>query len=258
MSSGIQRNTVSCGPAREVVKQIPTGLVNMVITSPPYNVGVLYPEYGDEMSEPEYYSMLYDTFEAIFDVARSDTRVAVNVKSDVKLPYELRFIMQDIGYCFLDEIIWNKHHTEGSGPVSNRWVLGSVNSPSCPRIYSNHEHILVFHCGDKKRNDSGEITMDPGEYFKYTRSIWNISSRNSAAYPATFPIDLPRRLMRLYTYRGDVVLDPFCGSGTTLAACVLSERDYIGVDISEYAVKLSRRTVSMAGDLFHGLREDTR
>lgn len=117
-------------------------------------------------------------------------------------------------------------------------------SASNPVLRDFHEYILIFSKESYSKNKSQEKrdTIGRDEFIQWTKSIWTFSAVNAKriGHPAPFPIELPHRLINLYTYEGDVVLDPFCGSGTTCIAAAQNKRNYIGYDIEEKYIQLSR------------------
>jgi site-specific DNA-methyltransferase (adenine-specific) len=150
--------------------------------------------------------------------------------------------MLEIGFLMRGEIIWDKAASAGS---STAW--GSWKSATNPVMRDVHEYILVFSKGSMGRSGEGRTsTITRDEFLEYTKSIWGFPAESAkrVGHPAPFPEELPRRLIQLYTFEGDIVLDPFCGSGTTCVAALKSNRHYIGFDNSEEYVKLSRERIS--------------
>ena len=152
--------------------------------------------------------------------------------------------MIDIGYLMRGEIIWNKSASAG---VSCAW--GSWRSPSNPVLRDTHEYITVYSKGDfSRKNIGGKATIGRDDFLEWTKSVWNMPAESAKRvnHPAPFPVDLPRRLIHLYTYYNDIVLDPFVGSGTTAIACLDARRRYIGYDTSEEYVKIAIQRINNA------------
>jgi len=139
------------------------------------------------------------------------------------------------------EIIWDKAASAGASTAWGSWM-----SASNPAMRDVHEYILVFSKGEMQRRGKGKrSTISREEFLKYTKSVWSFPTESATrvGHPAPFPVELPYRLIQLYTFEGDVVLDPFCGSGTTCVAALMTNRHYIGFDNNEEYVKLARERI---------------
>jgi len=226
-------NTIFCSSS-ENMKELPDCSVHLMVTSPPYNVGK---EYDDDLSLEEYFDLLRNVFKETYRVLVPGGRVAINIANVGRKPYiplnsAVTCIMQDIGFLMRGEIIWQKGASSGG---SCAW--GSWQSASNPVLRDTHEYITVY-CKDvfKRENPSKKkSTISRDEFLEYTKSVWqfNTESAKKVKHPAPFPVELPRRLIQLYTFEGDIVLDPFMGSGSTAIASIISNRNYVGYDISE-------------------------
>jgi site-specific DNA-methyltransferase (adenine-specific) len=147
--------------------------------------------------------------------------------------------MLDIGYNMRGEIIWNK---AASASPSTAW--GSWQSAANPILRDIHEYILVFSKGDYKREKGGkENSISKEQFMEWTKSIWtmNAESARRIGHPAPFPEELPNRLIQLYSFKGDIILDPFMGSGTTAVSAIKSERKFVGYDISQKYIDLAEK-----------------
>jgi len=213
----------------EDMKAIPDNSVHLMVTSPPYNVTK---EYDENLSLKEYLHLLENVFVETHRVLVHGGRACVNVANLGRKPYiplsdHISHLMLDIGYLMRGEIIW--HKGAGAG-VSMAW--GSWQSAANPVLRDTHEYILVFSKGSfsRKRTDDKEDTITKQQFMEWTKSVWtmNPESAKKVGHPAPFPVELPYRLVQLYTFKGDVILDPFMGAGSTAIAALKSERKYVG------------------------------
>ena len=225
----------------ENMDEIPDNSIHLMITSPPYNVGK---EYDDDLTLEEYLNLLRSVFGETYKKLVTGGRACINIANVGRKPYiplhaMVIEIMIDIGFLMRGEIIWDKSTSAGGSCAWGSWM-----SASNPVLRDFHEYILIFSKESYSKNKSQEKrdTIGRDEFIQWTKSIWTFSAVNAKriGHPAPFPIELPHRLINLYTYEGDVVLDPFCGSGTTCIAAAQNKRNYIGYDIEEKYIQLSR------------------
>ncbi len=227
----------------ENMSMIPDNSLHLMITSPPYNVSK---EYDEDLSLKEYLEMLRKVFSETFRVLVNGGRACVNVANLGRKPYiplsdYISRMMIDIGFNMRGEIIWNK---AASASPSTAW--GSWMSASNPILRDIHEYILVFSKGDFKRERNAnekevkQNSISKEEFMEWTKSIWtfNAESARRVGHPAPFPIDLPYRLIQLYSFKTDIVLDPFMGSGTTAIAALKSSRNFVGFEINNDYIEL--------------------
>lgn len=232
----------------EDMSEIPDGSVALMVTSPPYNVGK---EYDHDLTLDEYLDLLDRVLAETYRVLEPGGRVAINVanlgrKPYVALNHHVAGLLQDRGFLLRGEIVWQK--AQGAGG-SCAW--GSWRSAKNPTLRDLHEYVVVAGKGSFGRSRIGEDTIGRDEFLQATVSIWNIppESARRVGHPAPFPVELPRRLIELYTFRGDLVLDPFIGSGSTAVAAVVSDRRYVGFDREpEYVALAERRIAEARGD----------
>ena len=245
-------NKIFC-KSSEQMSELPDNSVHLMITSPPYNVAK---EYDEDLSLQEYLQFLNRVWRETYRVLVPGGRVCINVANLGRKPYiplhcYIIHGMLDIGYLMRGEIIWNK---ASSASPSTAW--GSWLSAANPVLRDIHEYILVF-CKEsfsRKRKDK-ENTINKEQFLEWTKSVWTFSavSAKKIGHPAPFPEELPYRLIQLYSFKGDVVLDPFVGSGTTCLAALRTGRNYIGYDTNPQYVKLAEgrvRAYRQQGQLF--------
>ncbi len=256
------RSPAICGDSRRM-KHLPDRCVALAVTSPPYFAGKDYetPEAAARNgSVPttygEYLQMLHDVFAECERVMEPGGRIAVNVANLGRKPYrslsaDVMGILEEIGFFLRAEIVWLK--AEGAGS-SCAW--GSFRSAANPVLRDLTERIIVASKGQfgralskaerKKLDLPHEDTITAEEFMEATLDVWRIppESAKRVSHPAPFPVELPARLINLYTYKGDLVLDPFMGSGTTLVAARRLARNAVGYDTDHNYVDLARKRLS--------------
>ncbi len=233
-------NKIILGSA-ENMKELPNNSVHLMITSPPYNVSK---EYDEDLSLKEYLSLLENSFKETYRVLINGGRACINVANLGRKPYiplsdYISTMMINLGFNMRGEIIWNK---AASASPSTAW--GSWQSAANPTLRDIHEYILVFSKGSYKRDSQGKSnSISKEQFIDWTKSIWtmNAESARRIGHPAPFPEELPNRLIQLYSFKGDIILDPFLGSGTTALAAIKSERNFIGYEINNEYVSLAEK-----------------
>ena len=230
----------------EDMHDLPDRAVHLMVTSPPYNVGK---DYDGELTMDEYLDLLRKVVSETYRVLVDGGRACVNIANIGRRPYiplhaYIIQIAAEVGFFMRGEIIWNK----GMSGSSTAW--GSWMSPSNPTLRDTHEYILVFQKPPfgRKGLDGREPTIARDDFLEHTKSIWTFppTSAKRARHPAPFPVELPRRLIDLYTFSGEIVLDPFMGTGATALAACESGRVYVGYEISgEYIEIASERLANL-------------
>lgn len=229
----------------ESMDEVPDDSIHLMITSPPYNVGK---EYDNDLTLDEYLELLTDVFRQSYRKLVTGGRACINIANIGRKPYiplhaMVIEIMLDLGFLMRGEIIWDKSASAGGSCAWGSWM-----SASNPVLRDYHEYILVFskesYSKDKMQTKKDTITKE--DFIEWTRSVWTFPAVNAKriGHPAPFPIELPHRLINLYSYENDIVLDPFCGSGTTCIAAAQNNRYYIGYDISEEYIDLAKKRIS--------------
>jgi len=234
-------NTIQCRDSKDM-SILPEACVHLMVTSPPYNTGKVYDE---DLSLDEYLSFLRNVFSEVYRVLVPGGRACVNItnigrKPTIPLHSYVIQDMTDIGFLMRGEIIWYKGVPGGS------CAWGSWRSASNPVLRDAHEYILVFSKKTFSRpKEERKDTISRDEFLSSTQSLWSIRPEYAkrVGHPAPFPVEIPYRLIHLYSFQDDVVLDPFCGSGTTCVAAVKAQRRYVGFDVSEEYVEMARRRI---------------
>lgn len=228
----------------ENMEELPDNSVHLMITSPPYNVGK---EYDENLTLEEYREFLKSIWKEIKRVLVPGGRACINIANLGRKPYIPihAFIIEDmlnLGFLMRGEIIWNK-----ASSVSPSTAWGSWLSAKNPTLRDIHEYILVFSKGKFSRQnpDNRKSTISKQEFLEFTKSVWTFpaESATKVGHPAPFPVELPYRLIQLYTFEEEIVLDPFMGSGQTAIAAIKARRHYVGYEINEEYVKLAERRI---------------
>jgi site-specific DNA-methyltransferase (adenine-specific) len=254
--------TCVCGDARHM-EAVADDSVALVVTSPPYFAGKQYEEELDREGVPgsyiEYLELLRDVFADCKRVLEPGGRIAVNVANLGRKPYRslsadvMSILQDDLHLLPRGEVIWQK----GEG-ANGSCAWGSFRSAANPVLRDVTERVLIASKGrfgralaPKERMRDGlpsESTIGADDFMALTLDVWDVPPESAVRvqHPAPFPVELPQKLMELYTYRGDLVVDPFAGSGSTLVAAARCGRDAVGYDLDEKYVKVA--LARLAGD----------
>ncbi|MCA1708114.1 MAG: FG-GAP-like repeat-containing protein, partial [Actinobacteria bacterium] len=250
---------IHVGDARHM-PQILDSSVALVVTSPPYFAGKEYEtalgEGGVPASYRDYLQMLTEVFAECVRKLEPGGRIAINVANLGRRPYRslaadvITILQDDLKLLLRGEVVWVK----GSG-ASGSTAWGSFQSPANPVLRDLSERVVIASKGRfdravsrKQREQQGlpsEVSIFKDDFMEATTDVWELASESAkrVKHPAPFPVELPLRLIELYTYRGDVVLDPFIGSGSTAVAAVRSERRFVGYDTDPEYVETARARV---------------
>ncbi|MEM3192893.1 MAG: site-specific DNA-methyltransferase [Candidatus Parvarchaeota archaeon] len=230
----------------EKMTELPDSSIHLAVTSPPYNVGKLY---DSDMTLSEYRSFLLSVWKEVYRVLVPGGRICVNIANLGRKPYIPlhAFIIEDLlslGFLMRGEVIWNKGSTASS---SVAW--GSYLSAKNPVLRDSHEYILIFSKDTFSRyvKDEMKSTLSKDDFINLTKSVWSFSAESATriGHPAPFPVELPARCIKLYTFEGEVVLDPFIGSGTTAVAAVELNRHYVGYEVNADYVKMAEKRIGI-------------
>lgn len=225
--------------------ELPEASVHLMVTSPPYNAAK---EYDQDLSLEDYLALLRSVWAEVYRVLVPGGRACINIANLGRKPYIPlhALIIQDmlsLGFLMRGEIIWNKSASAGS---STAW--GSWQSAANPTLRDVHEYILVF-CKDTFRRGNPhqrKNTISRDEFLEFTKSVWTFgtASARKIGHPAPFPVELPYRLAQLYTFAGEIVLDPFMGSGQTALAALQAGRRFVGYEVEADYVALARERIA--------------
>jgi len=228
----------------EQMDELPDACVHLMVTSPPYNVGK---EYDADLSLEEYLAFLRNVWREVRRVLVPGGRACINIANLGRKPYiplhaYILQDMQDLGFLMRGEVIWDKGASAASSTAWGSWL-----SPENPTLRDSHEYILIFSKDSYKRKqlNGRKPTISRDEFLTFTRSVWNFPTESARriGHPAPFPVELHYRLIQLYTFSGEVVLDPFMGSGQTAVAAAKSGRHYLGYEINASYVRLAEERI---------------
>src|SRR3990167_3082958 len=224
--------------------------IDLIVTSPPYNVDIKYNSHDDTMAYEDYLSFTKEWLAKCYKLIKSDGRFCLNIPLDKNkggqqcVCADITTIAKQVGFKYHSTIIWNE------GNISRRTAWGSWLSASAPYVIAPVELILVLYKQDWKKKEKKESDITRQEFMDWTNGLWTFqgqSKKGAGGHPAPFPIELPRRCIKLFSFVGDVVLDPFMGSGSTLIAAANNNRKSIGIDVDkEYCAIAKKRLIAEA------------
>jgi len=235
------------------IKSIEENSVDLVVTSPPYNVDIQYENYKDDIAYDEYLKFTEKWLAKCYGLVKDDGRLCLNIPLDKNkggqqsVCADVTTIAKRVGWKYHATIIWNEQN------ISRRTAWGSWLSASAPFVIAPVEVIVVLYKKTwQKRNGSRKSDISREEFLSWTNGVWNFSgeSRNRIGHPAPFPVELPKRCIKLFSFVGDTVLDPFLGSGSTLIACVETGRAGIGVEINRNYCELAKKRLATSSGLY--------
>jgi site-specific DNA-methyltransferase (adenine-specific) len=226
------------------LKSIQEGSIDLIVTSPPYNVDISYNSHDDSTTYQDYLAFTREWLSKCYRLLKDDGRFCLNVPLDKNkggqqsVCADMTALAKQVGFQYQSTIIWNEQN------ISRRTAWGSWLSAAAPYVIAPVEVIIVLYKKRwKKTSGSRQSNITRDEFLAWTNGVWIFSgeSKTRIGHPAPFPVELPTRCIKLFSFVGDTVLDPFLGSGSTLLACVRNGRRGIGVEIDreycELAVK---------------------
>ena len=229
--------------------------IDLAVTSPPYNVDIQYNSNNDDLSYEEYLDFTKKWITNVFSWTKNQGRFLLNIPLDKNkggqksVGADITTIAQKIGWKYHSTIIWNE------GNISRRTAWGSWLSASSPYVIAPVELIVVLYKGEwKKTGGSGESDIKKQDFMDWTNGVWtfNGESKKRIGHPAPFPIQLPHRAIKLFSYVHDVIFDPFAGSGTTLIAASNNNRIGVGLEIDKNYCKLAKNRILNETDTLIG------
>jgi site-specific DNA-methyltransferase (adenine-specific) len=221
---------------------IPDESIHLTVSSPPYNVGMVY-ETKTELNI--YLGFVEKVLSEVYRVTVKGGRVVINIANTGRNPYiplttYYTNIMEGLGFLHRGVIIWDKGASAGKKTSWGSWM-----SSTNPSLRDVNEFILCFSKGGMAREDSGESDLTRDEFLCYTESIWRIHAESALkiGHPAPYPVELPYRAIKLYSFKGDTVLDPFMGSGTTAVASLKCGRHYVGYELNSKYIRIANKRI---------------
>ena len=244
-SNGIRLYNNDC---LDVIPRLQDESIDLVVCSPPYNVDLgrnkynknPYDIYDDHREHVEYVNWLERIFRSLYPKLREGGRVSIVIgdpkNGRVSTHSDIIQCMKALGYLTFGHLIWNKNQ------VGNRRAWGSYCSPSCPSFPTPFEHILIFAKATLKLQNKAVTDLIPEEFIPWTLAQWDIAPEHrmkKIGHPAMFPLEIPLRLVKMLSWVGATVLDPFNGAGTSGLACQMLDREYIGIELSKKYCEIS-------------------
>ena len=267
----LETNKIINGDCVKVMASLPESCVDLIVTSPPYNVGIDYDNHNDRLSMEDYWQFTKDWLSESYRILKDDGRIAVNIPYEVNVQdrggrilfmSEFYQIMKNLGFKFFGLVDLD----ENSPHRSKTTAWGSWMSPSAPYIYNPKECVIL---GYKKNHikkvkgepqwkgelvdleqEDGTIKQkmmyqdeDKKEFMSLVYGQWEYFADTKQQTKATFSMDIPMKAIKILTYKNDLVLDPFAGSGTSLVAAEVSGRRWVGIELSEKYSKVAKDRV---------------
>ena len=233
------------GDCLEVMKTIPDKSVDLVITSPPYNCGIKYDNYNDNVEWVKYYDWCNLWLKEIYRVMKDDARfclihyLSLGQSNNRHAPLmNLNTMSERIGFKHYGLAIW------WDITLTKRTAWGSWLSASAPYVNSPFEGVLILYKQKWHKNKQGKTDIGKDEFMECCSGIWKIAPEHDRTHPAPFPKKMASRCIRLLSYEGDTILDPFVGSGTTLISAKENHRNAIGIEISPEYFKIAERRIN--------------
>jgi len=226
--------------------EIPDESVDLIITSPPYNLDIKYNSHNDEISYEKYLEFSDKWLSRCFKWLKDDGRMCLNIPLDKNkggqqsVGADLTTIAKRIGFKYHSTIVWNE------GNISRRTAWGSWLSASAPYVIAPVELIIILYKNNWKKNSKKQSDITKHEFIEWTNGLWTFpgqSKKGAGGHPAPFPIELPKRCIKLFSFVGDIILDPFMGSGSTIIASVINNRKGIGIEIDDKYCEIAKKRI---------------
>lgn len=226
--------------------------IDLIVTSPPYNIDIQYENYSDDIPYDKYLSFTRKWLTKCYRLIKNDGRLCLNIPLDKNkggqqsVYADITTIAKEVGWKYHTTIIWNEQN------ISRRTAWGSWLSASAPFVIAPVEVIVVLYKKNwRKTSGSKKSDIARDEFISWTNGVWNFSgeSKRKIGHPSPFPVELPKRCIKLFSFIGDTVFDPFLGSGTTLIACVETSRTGIGVEINRSYCELAKKRLYKHGEI---------
>ncbi|HHT9119082.1 MAG TPA: DNA methyltransferase [Candidatus Hypogeohydataceae bacterium YC41] len=226
--------------------------IDLIVTSPPYGVGIKYNSHDDTMAYHDYLSFTKGWLAKCYKFLKDDGRFCLNIPLDKNkggqqsVCADITTLAKQAGFKYHSTIIWNEQN------ISRRTAWGSWLSAAAPYVIAPVEVIVVLYKRSwKKTSGSRKSDITRKEFMEWTNGVWNFmgESKKRVGHPAPFPVELPRRCIKLFSFVGDTVLDPFLGSGSTLLACLQTGRKGIGVEIDRKYCELAKKRLFTEGHI---------
>ena len=267
----METNKIYNGDCIEVMRTFPENSIDLIVTSPPYGVGIEYDTLNDDVPFTEYKEFSVSWLSEAYRVLKDDGRIALNIPYEINrqdkggrifMVAELWKIMQDIGYKFYGLVDLN----ENSPHRSKTTAWGSWMSPSAPYIYNPKECVILAYKKNHIKKVKGEPQWkgdiidlqqedgttkkktvyqeeDKKEFMELVYGQWDYFADTKQMTKATFSMDIPMKAIKILTYKNDLVLDPFCGSGTSMAAAEILHRRWVGIELSPNYTEVAKERV---------------
>lgn len=232
-----------------VLKGLPENSIDITVTSPPYNLNINYNDYNDNKNIDDYIKWVTEIISQLYRTTKEGGRICINVPPDIgtlkdgtKVSLDTIYynILHEVGFKYRTKIVWNKN------TITARTAWGSFCSPSNPNILPSFEYILIFYKGTPKKDGNKElIDITKDEFIPWTNGMWNIATESAKkiGHPAPYPVELCDRLIKMFSYKNDIVFDPFMGSGTTGVSAIKNNREFIGCEISKEYVDIAKKRI---------------
>lgn len=229
-----------------LTKEIFPESIDLIVTSPPYNLDIKYNSHDDQIGYEQYLEFSHKWLSRCFEWLKEDGRLCLNIPLDKNkggqqsVGADLTTIAKKLGFKYHSTIIWNE------GNISKRTAWGSWLSASAPYVIAPVELIVVLYKDKWKKNDKNQSDITKEEFMKWTNGLWTFPGqrkKEAGGHPAPFPIELPKRCIKLFSFVGDIILDPFMGSGSTLIATVMNDRKGIGIDVDDEYCDIAKKRI---------------